>query len=45
MLQERGLVILHIRRVASPRTTHGTALEGAPRRLPVAPFASRRAGH
>ncbi len=44
MLQERGLVILHIRRVTSPGTTQGTAPEGAPRRRPVAPLASRRAG-
>ena len=37
MLQERGLVILHIRRVTSPGTTEGAAPESAPRRRPVAP--------
>lgn len=53
MLQERGLVILHIRRVTSPGTTQdtapgttqSTAPTSAPRRRPVAPLASRRAGH
>ena len=44
MLQERGLVILHIRRVTRPGAPQGTPLESAPRRLPVASLASRRAG-
>lgn len=48
MLQERGLVILHIRRVADPGTTQGTCFESArprPGRFLPRPSSAHGRGH